>query len=107
MKEKYKTYLNLVNTKLAENGFDLVAERKDYFMHFKDLGGLLETFGISDATNNQVDDMFGNNMPDKSFFSSQLRRKGNVTEYDAIKGIDRYIQQIGNIIYHTDDIQKY
>ena len=44
--------------------------------------------------------------PGKQWFSHSLSRKGDVTDYDAIKGFDRYLEGACNVIYHTDNIQR-
>ena len=44
--------------------------------------------------------------PSKNFFASTLQRKGVKTTYDAITGIDGYLEGVGNLIYHTEDIQR-
>jgi uncharacterized protein YaaR (DUF327 family) len=48
----------------------------------------------------------GNFKPGKQFFRNALQRKGDQTNYDAIANFDRYIEGIGNVIYHTPNIKR-
>ena len=47
------------------------------------------------------------NRPGKNYFASAQKRIGQKTTYDAITGIDGYLEGAGNLIYHTADIQRY
>ena len=44
--------------------------------------------------------------PGKTWFGHSLERKGDATDYNALQGYDNYIRGIGDIIYHTENIQK-
>ena len=47
------------------------------------------------------------NRPGKSYFASANTRTGLQTTYDAITGIDGYLEGVSNVIYHTESIQRY
>ena len=44
--------------------------------------------------------------PGKSWTSFSQQRKGDNTDYNALKGYDNYIRVAMDVIYHTKDIQK-
>ncbi|NTW91714.1 MAG: hypothetical protein HGA35_07290, partial [Erysipelotrichaceae bacterium] len=109
LRGKYDMYLDFVNNELQNNGYEPIAKRKDYFLHFKELGVLAEVSGIGSVNKKISTDMIGLTYlykPGRKFMSSQLQRRGVYTDYDAISGIDKYLEQIGDVIYHTRDIQK-
>ena len=109
IRNKYDKYLESINNKLTENGYDPIPARDDYFMHFEELTDMFSQIGIPTKVNdlptdiNGVTDQF---RPGKQFFANAMRREGLKTTYDAITGIDRYLEGASNVIYHTDDIQR-
>lgn len=107
IRKKYDRYLDEINTVLIKNGFEPIPERQDYFMHFNEVSDKIDMFGIPNnklpTDINGVTDDF---LPGKNFFSSALERKGPRTSYDAVQGIDRYLEGASKLIYHTDDIQR-
>ena len=111
---KYDTYIDMVNAEITKYGYDPIPKRQDYMRHFQELNDIFSRFGLpfnmqSAQANDLPTDMNGltaDLKPGKNWFASALRRKGVKTTYDAITGIDGYIEGIGNLIYHTGDIQK-
>ncbi len=109
LRQKYDTYLTEINKVLIRNGYDPIPKRKDYFLHFQEISSVLERYGIPVRENNLPTDINGLSAdfrPGKNFFSSALPRLGEKTDFDAIKGIDRYIEGASKQIYHTDNIQN-
>lgn len=111
IKVKYNEYLKNTNEIITKYGYDPIKERKDYFMHFRELNFLFETVGLPSSVNDailptNINGLTGIFRPGKKFFTSQLQRRGEYTKYDAIGGIDRYIQQVGDVLFHTEDIQR-
>ena len=53
---------------------------------------------------NGITDQF---KPGKNWFASTMQRKGLKTTYDAITGIDGYLEGASNLMYHTESIQRY
>lgn len=108
-RQKYDQYLTDINKVLIKNGYDPIPKRKDYFRHFQDINGILERFGIPVRDNSLPTDLVGISAdfkPGKNFFVNALRRKGDLTDFDAIKGIDGYLDGASKQIFHTDNIQN-
>lgn len=114
IRQKYDTYIDMANAVITKYGYDPIPKRKDYMRHFQELNDLFSRSGLpfnmqSAQAYDLPTDINGATAdlkPGKTFFASTLQRKGNKTTYDAITGIDGYIEGIGNLIYHTDNIQK-
>lgn len=109
LRSKYDRYITEINTVLQRNGYDPIPKRKDYFRHFTEVNGMLEQFGIPVRDNTLPTDINGLSAdfrPGKNFFTSALQRKGDITDYDAIQGIDQYIDGASKQIFHTDNIQN-
>ena len=115
IRRKYDTYIDQINNVITEMGYDAIPKRKDYFRHFQEIGDKLSQWGIplnADSLSkdtlptdiNGVTDQF---KPGKNWFASAMQRKGIKTTYDAITGIDGYLEGASNLIYHTEDIQRY
>jgi hypothetical protein len=109
----YNEVLPKANKVLAENGFPPIPERKDYFPHAEDLTAmqkfLKKHVGIDFEDHTlptDINGLTGNFKPGKQFFRNALQRKGDQTNYDAIANFDRYIEGIGNVIYHTPNIKR-
>lgn len=114
-KDMYNQLHEQVNEVLAKTGNKTIEFRKDYFPHFLDaepdtkLGKMLKKMGINVAENNIPADIAGlteNFRPNKTWFGHALHRTTDKTTYDAIKGADKYLDGISNLIYHTEDIMK-
>lgn len=111
---KYDTYIDMVNAEITKYGYNAIPKRQDYMRHFQELNDVFSRYGLpfnmqSAQANDLPVDINGltaDLKPGKNWFASALRRKGVKTTYDAISGIDGYIEGIGNLIYHTGDIQK-
>ena len=113
IRQKYDTYIDLVNAEITKYGYEPIPKRQDYMRHFQELNDKFSEWGLpfnmqSAQANDLPTDINGltaDLKPGKNWFASALRRKGKKTTYDAITGIDGYIEGIGNLIYHTGDIQ--
>ncbi len=114
IRQLYDNYLETVNPILTEMGYNPIPKRADYFRHFQELNDKFSQFGIPLNLN----DMKANDLPTdingitadfnpgKNFFASTLERLGEKTTYDAITGIDGYLEGVANLIYHTEDVQR-
>lgn len=112
---KYDEILNLVNEVLEKNGYDPIPARSDYMPHFQEMTDIFSKLGLpfnpevmnSEDLPTDINGLTEFNSPGKSWFANAKRRKGMKTSYDAITGFDKYIDSVSNVIYHTDDIQRY
>ena len=114
IRDIYNRIYVLLNDTLIRNGLDPVPFRKDYFPHFNENDDLLNViasnFGLEilniDLPTNiaGLTHMFS---PNRQFSGHLTERKGDYTDFDVLKGIDRYLPAVSNIIFHTDDIQRF
>ncbi len=115
LRGKYDAYIEQINDVITELGYDPIPKRQDYMRHFNELNDKLSQWGIplnpADLNKeniptdiNGLTDQF---KPGKNWFASAMQRKGLNTTYDAITGIDGYLEGASNLIYHTEDIQRY
>ena len=109
IREKYDTYLDMVNEARSRNGYKPIPKVDNYFTHFEGLSNFIEKFGDITEINqlpteiNGLTEFFS---PGITYSANDKHRTGKRTVYDAITGIDRYIESIGKQIYLTDSIQK-
>ena len=110
LRKKYDNYIETANEVLVGLGYDAIPKRKDYVRHFTELNDIFTKFGIPGKLDNalptDINGITDTFRPGKNFFANAQKRHGNKTTYDAITGIDGYIEGISNLIYHTEDIQR-
>lgn len=110
-------YNKLCDTLIANGMWDSVpGYLKDYAPHFTvdkpdtKLARVLYKFGIKpDSTLNLPTDIAGitdDRNPGKKWFGNLLHRNGELTEFDAVAGFDRYVETAGDVIFLTDSIQN-
>lgn len=112
----YKELYEALNETLLSNGMKPVRARKNYAPHFvKDkpdtlLSRIRYSFGWGkDSSVNIGTDLAGitdDFSPGKKWFGNLLQREGELTDYDAVAGFDRYIETTGDIIFLTDSVQQ-
>lgn len=112
----YKELYDSLNETLLSNGMEPVRARKNYAPHFvKDkpdtlLSRIRYSFGWGkDSSVNIGTDLAGitdDFSPGKKWFGNLLQREGELTDYDAVAGFDRYIETAGDIIFLTDSVQQ-
>lgn len=115
IRNKYDAYIEIVNNELERMGYDPIPKRNDYMRHFQEMTDIFSKLGTplnptSLNENNLPTDINGLTdefKPGKSWFANAQHRKGLKTVYDAITGIDGYLDSVSNVIYHTEDIQRY
>jgi hypothetical protein len=108
-RKKYDELLTTVNKVLADNGFDPIPKRADYFPHYEEVDGLMKQLGFDMENHTLTTDINGLTdtfKPSKQFFRNALQRKGEETTFGAIEGFDRYIEGVSNVIYHTKNIKQ-
>ncbi len=111
----YDEIIGLANDALVRNGYEPVEYRKDYFPHFQDnvvdnilakiasKAGIRISGGSLPTSIAGITDTF---KPGKKWSGNFLRRTGDTTQYDALKGLDKYLDSALDAVYHTDDIQR-
>lgn len=112
----YKELYEAINETLLSNGMEPVRARKNYAPHFvKDkpdtmLGRIRFALGLGkDSSVNIGTDIAGitdDFSPGKKWFGNLLQRDGELTDYDAVAGFDRYIETAGDVIFLTDSVQQ-
>lgn len=112
----YKELYDSLNETLLSNGMEPVRARKNYAPHFvKDkpdtlLSRIRYSFGWGkDSSVNIGTDLAGitdDFSPGKKWFGNLLQREGELTDYDAVAGFDRYIETAGDVIFLTDSVQQ-
>ncbi|WP_031475558.1 peptidoglycan DD-metalloendopeptidase family protein [Agathobaculum desmolans] len=112
----YNELYNRMNETLLLNGQEPVPFRKNYAPHFREdkpdgiLGRILHKFGLGkDRSMDVPTDIAGMTdtfRPGRKWFGNLLQRKGNITDYDAVAGFDRYIETAADVITLTDSVQR-
>lgn len=113
--EIYKEIHPKINEVLIRNGYDPIGYIDGYFPHmnFDDPENLMEAvfskMGFDFSAKELPMDLAGRTetfRPGKKWSGNLLQRKGTKTDYDAARAFDLYIDNISDVIYHTDDIQR-
>lgn len=116
VKEFRKIYDDLIqraNDVLLATGQKPIEYRKDYFPHFTEekaqtvLGKALEKAGFKINRNQLPTEIAGRThefRPNKKWFGNAQQRQGEFTDYDALKGFERYINGISDVIHHTENV---
>lgn len=111
----YEELHPMINEVLIRNGYDPIGYIPGYFPHmnFDDPTGPLETaaakLGFDFSSKELPMDIAGRTeafRPGKRWAGSFLQRTGTKTDYDALRAFDLYIDNISDVIYHTDDIRN-
>lgn len=115
IRSKYDAFLEQANSVLTSLGYNQIPKREDYMRHFQELTDKFSQVGVplnlndmkADDLPTDINGLTAFNQPGKNWFASALQRTGEKTTLDAITGIDGYIEGVGNLIFHTGDIQNY
>lgn len=111
----YEELHPLINEVLIRNGYDPIGYIEGYFPHmnFDDPNGFFESaaskLGFNFASKELPMDIAGRTeafKPGKKWAGNLLSRTGEKTDYDALRAFDQYIDNISDVIYHTDDIRN-
>lgn len=114
MRTIYNQLFDAANAELVRHGYEPIEFRQDYFPHFTEdkpdglLAKAANALGFNILKDELPADIAGLThtfKPGKTWFGNMLQRTSEVTEYDAIKGFDIYLEGISDIIHHTEDIQ--
>lgn len=115
LRQKYDTYLDMLNEAITAMGYDEIPKRKDYMRHFVELDDVFSRLGTpfnkeamsAEDLPTDINGLTEFNKPGRSYFANAKARTGLQTTYDAITGIDGYLEGMSNWIYHTESIQRY
>lgn len=114
----YDDMYNRICDSLIENGMwdSVPGYLKNYAPHFTldkpDTALMRVRFALGlgkDSSLNLPTDLAGitdDFKPGKKWFGNLLQRKGELTDYDAVAGFDRYIETAGDVIFLTDSVQQ-
>lgn len=112
----YKELYESINETLLSNGMEPVRARKNYAPHFvKDkpdtmLGRIRFALGLGKDSNlalpTDIAGITDDFSPGKKWFGNLLQREGELTDYDAVAGFDRYIETAADVIFLTDSVQN-
>lgn len=108
-REIYDNAINLANESLTRNGYKPVGKLENYFPHFEGDDPLMKALGIKINLVELPTDINGLShqfRPGKNWVGNFLHRTGDKTTFNAVEGFDRYIESVGKVIHHTDDIQR-
>lgn len=117
----FDEYFEAVNDFLVSHGMQPIGRIEGYTPHipleekFTLVGKALDKLGISEwldrdqKTGTLPTEIAGQTeffRPQKRWNPFFLSRKGDKTEYDIRKAFQSYVTYLGDVLYHTDDIQK-
>jgi len=109
-RQKYNTYLDQINAKLAQYGYDSIPKRADYVTHTNELSIFDNMFGgLTNIAKEKIPAVMQmihmQTKPGKEFFKYGLKRKGGAFEESLINAMDAYLTPASNQIFHTDTAQ--
>lgn len=109
-RESYDILFNKLNEVLREQGLKEIPYREGYFPHFEEpkpgfFAKLLNWKSKNDAIPTDIAGLTEDFNPEKSYQSFDKKREGDTTDYNFLKGFDKYLYGALDWIYHIDDIQ--
>lgn len=114
----YDDMYNRICDSLIENGMwdSVPGYLKNYAPHFTldkpDTALMRVRFALGlgkDSSLNLPTDLAGitdDFKPGKKWFGNLLHREGEITDYDAVAGFDRYVETAGDVIFLTNSVQN-
>lgn len=114
MQKIYGELYDRLNEVYMRWGYPPMGKIKNYFPHFlahedgilSKIGGVLGFDQSAVGLPAYLAGLTKDFRPGRQWFANALARLTNYTEYDTLRGFDRYIEKAADIIYHTEDIQK-
>ena len=109
----YDETLKMINESRKRNLYEEIPRRKNYFLHFREMGDTFSRLGLPFNPNDirakdlptNLNGMTADLKPGQPYFASAKQRLGYKTTYDLVGGVERYLNSAKNQIYHIDDIQ--
>lgn len=114
-RKAYDAIFPKINQAYIENGYPPIGYQKGYFPHFTEhkpdtlLQRVAASMGVDMKADALPTDIVGLThifKPGRRWNPFAQTRTGFNTEYDALKGFDKYIEYAADAIYHTEDIQR-
>lgn len=113
--EIYDELFQAMNEAYIRNGYAPIPYRKNYLPHFfsgvKDpvTAKICEYLGIQyigDELPTDIAGLTGAFRPGRVWNGHALEREGTATQYGLYEGFDSYVRTAGDVIFHTEDIQR-
>lgn len=112
LRDFYERVYKMQSKVLVEAGYAPVPYRPDYFPHQgRESTGIMDSIltilmGEPDKIPTEIIGKTGQFKPGKPFVNHLLARLGESTEYDAIRGFNRYLRSAADLMYYTPAIQR-
>ncbi len=108
-RKMYDHMLDKLNEERGKFWYAPIPKHAEYFRHFNDINEWTKQFGFLRNDSNlptSIAGMSSTFKPGKPFSTTELQRTGNLTSYDAIGGMDNYLESISKQMYHIDSTQR-
>lgn len=110
----YDELLDMINQVRVQFGYDPVSYRRGYFPHFTEneesilarFGRELGFTGTVSPLPTTINGLTSRFRPGIRYFKNANERLGYATAYNAIKGLDLYLDTASDVIFHTEDVQR-
>lgn len=110
----YDELLDMINQVRVQFGYDPVSYRRGYFPHFTEneesilarFGRELGFTGTISPLPTTINGLTSRFRPGIRYFKNANERLGYATAYNAIKGLDLYLDTASDVIFHTEDVQR-
>lgn len=110
----YDELLDMINQVRVQFGYDPVSYRRGYFPHFTEneesilarFGRELGFTGTVSPLPTTINGLTSRFRPGIRYFKNANERLGYETAYNAIKGLDLYLDTASDVIFHTEDVQR-
>lgn len=113
--KQYQLFYDAINDFLAAHGYEPIGFIKGYAPHMQPeettdlLGKALKSFGINTEVTQLPSSISGKTAqfrPNKRWNPFFLSRSGSTTEYDIVKGYEKYVDYMSDVLFHTDDVMR-
>ena len=109
LRDYYDRALTEQNRVFVENGYAPIRQVKDYFPHIgrqeMGLNGFIQFMKDANLPTS-INGLTATYTPGKPWAAHMQERLGAQTEYDAIRGFNRYVEAAGDQIYKTPVVQR-
>ena len=110
----YDELLDMINQVRVQFGYDPISYRRGYFPHFTEneesilarFGRELGFIGTVSPLPTTINGLTSRFRPGIRYFKNANERLGYATAYNAIKGLDLYLDTASDVIFHTEDVQR-